>query len=66
MSEKVLTTYFFDLDLSLMNGEKHYINGVELISELKILRHKIAKEFTKSIEVLQFILDFQNTFRNSV
>jgi len=53
------------LDFSLKNGEKQDINGVELISELNILRHKIAKEFIKSIEVLQFIIDLQNTFPNA-
>jgi len=36
-----------------------------LISELKIIGHKIPKEFTKSIEVLQFIIDLQNPFPNA-
>jgi len=50
MSDKDLTRCCFDLDLSLRNGEKHDINGARLISESKILRHEIPKEFTKSIE----------------
>jgi hypothetical protein len=65
LSENDLMKCCFDLDISLRDGEKHDINGAELLSELKIIRQIIPVEINTSIEVLQFIKDLQNPFPNA-